>query len=474
MGQGAIAKAAKTYDVNNTFILNFTCPHSGKDIEGFSSLPAVGRPTGNMKARVDALGITPVVVFCNGDWSAEQSFTEQGILDERVNIQDDINNGGYNGKMVSIPGNHIAVPNEGLDHFNLSVWETLDLESFPYTINSDPDAVYPFERFYFLIGNTIHIGLGDRNDLPYPYGKAGTQQSGGHPNGAITLDTIEWLTEILIKYRDYTSFIYVHEGIAETTVATGYGDGTIQGHNPIPIEEGSGNIYTVYDEDTDTPYNQTSGNNWFLDLLKMWPSAYRFVSQGHSHAQPGFSINGRDLFHEEGEAFFFNCGSLTMNHGAAVHDNDPHFTMFELKEGALECVFHKVSLYGQDRHGETFAQGEVITKYRRSKLLKYPYKGSYTPVSPTLPAAPISTNESKGAEGITLTWESDSDLMMILHRESGQPTKPTELNVAPGFNTPNGDRVVYIGDGNSFLDEGVTTGNYLFVPINASGGQANF
>lgn len=462
-----IANDSNELSPSSTWILNFTCPHSGKDVNGGQGQPVRGRPTELMKVRVDALGITPDAVICNGDWGSLQTDTPAEKATEVIAINDDIQNGGYNGKMVSISGNHIAGQGN-MDHYINSVHSVLDLLSFPYTIHSDINADYEWERFYFFIGNTIHICMMDRNDVIFPYGKDGTVEVGGHPNGCITLETVKWLTETLVKFRDYNSFLYIHEGIAETTVATGYGDGTEMGHNPVPIEEGSGNIYTILDLVPVTPvaYNQTSGNNWFFKAIDQWPRFYDFVSQGHSHAEIGFTIAGRGLFHDRNDTFFFNCGVAGRNHGYNVHVNYPNCSLIELQEGAKQVLFHRISVDGQPG-----ISAGLYPPYRRNRLLKYRYKGSYTPPSPTRPESIALTEVVNGAD-TDLSWTLTGDAVLILHNPSQAPLVPTDGSCKyPTTFTINGDRVVYLGTLNEFKDEGSIGGQYAIYQLNASGGQ---
>jgi hypothetical protein len=462
-----IANEGNELSPSSTWILNFTCPHSGKDVNGGDGQPVRGRPTQLMKARVDALGITPNAVICNGDWGSLQAETVGDKAIEVIAINDDIQNGGYNGKMVSISGNHIA-GHGNMDHYVNSVHNVLDLISFPYTINSDVTADYAWERFYFFIGNTIHICMMDRNDVIFPYGKDGTTGSGGHPNGCVTLDTIKWMTETLVKFRDYNSFLYIHEGIAETTVATGYGDGTVMGHNTFPIEAGSGNIYTILDLVPVTPiaYNQTSGNNWFFKALDQWPRFYDFVSQGHSHAEIDFTIAGRGHFHDRNDTLFYNCGVAGRNHGNTVHTNYPNCSLIELQEGAKQVIFHRISIDGQ-----AGIDAGVYPPYRRHRLLKWKFKGSYTPPVPTSPESIGLTDLVNGSD-TDLSWTRTGDAVLILHNPSTAPTAPTSNECKyPTTFTINGDRVVYLGTLADFKDIGITGGQYAIYQLNSSGGQ---
>ena len=457
---------------SSKWVVNFTCPHSAKDIDGWNGDPAVGRPTERIKTRVDELGITPEMVFCNGDWGSLQSSTPEEQAIEEPKIQDDINNGGYNGKMLSIVGNHIAGKGD-LDHYTSSVWDTLTRDPFPYPITYDDDADYEFERYYVTMGNTIHIMLSDRNDIAFPWGKDGTTGSGGHPNGAITLETVQWLTDVLARHRDYISFIYVHEGIAETTVATGYGDGTEMGHNAFPIEDGSGNIYTIVDlaSNPDVGYDQTTGNNWFLNQLSQWPKFFDMASQGHSHAQFGYEINSRGKYHEENGALFFNCGAACKNHGSVNHANDPLFSLIEFREDSKVVTIHPVSIDGQNRHGVTVSAG-LVPQFNRTYVAGVRFTETYSAPTVTRPSSTTLTEVVNGSD-TDLSWSNNSDCVLILHNDSSTPTAPTdnEAEYPQSFETSSGDRVVYFGTGSSFTDSGTTGGNYAIYTANSGGGS---
>lgn len=175
-----------------------------------------------------------------------------------------------------------------------------------------------WHSYYIIVGKNLFLFISDRNELPYPYGRGGSVVEGGHPSGAITLETWEWMQEVILNNKDKNIFVVTHQNPRNTTIGTGDNDGIIgietndHLHGPSGIAELSGSLGSIYDEITETADSPTSA---FLDFLDANPD-HTVVSwmATHSHAYLNEVLNGRGQRFDTHGVVFLNIGHLIMNH----------------------------------------------------------------------------------------------------------------------------------------------------------------
>jgi hypothetical protein len=126
--------------------------------------------------------------------------------------------------------------------------------------------------YYIDKGHSRILMISDRNEYPWPIGFTNRPENdipGGLGSGAISLETF-----LAIKHQIETFkgniFIEIHQGLYNTTIGTGYMDGTNGNfHGKSGLEPYSGVMATIMDESTMTP---STGNSEIMNLLRDTPS----------------------------------------------------------------------------------------------------------------------------------------------------------------------------------------------------------
>jgi len=85
--------------------------------------------------------------------------------------------------------------------------------------------------------------IADRNDAPYPHGRGGSPESGGHPSGAWYHEALDWLAQQLSSHASYMNCIVVsHTPPRDTVIGTGlngaaFGSGKVGGAFRFQVKE---------------------------------------------------------------------------------------------------------------------------------------------------------------------------------------------------------------------------------------------
>src|SRR5699024_5555396 len=78
-----------------------------------------------------------------------------------------------------------------------------------------------YERYHFDVGNIRFLFISDRNDLPAPYGRG---EGGFFVDGAITLESFQWLVRQIITHPDRILVVACHHPLKNTTIGSGIDD----------------------------------------------------------------------------------------------------------------------------------------------------------------------------------------------------------------------------------------------------------
>jgi len=467
----------KELETPTRVVLATGCPHPYKEW-----LQSEGIPYAKAKALLDSLSISvDLQVDCgdNGSLQHDGNETAQDEADEIAAIANNIA-AGYTNKLIGGQGNHLFQATD----FQVQVWDEYDLSNFDHELILDSNAEYEFQHFGVRVlndssgpTNILHLWISDQNWEDFPYGGNNvpvgeeSQAIGGKPTGCCQMKSIQWIQEMMVKYHDHNITLNLHQGVAESTLATGYGESTVW-HNPKPIviSDGGGNMFAIIDR-RNSGYVDHQYVTWFKDVNRQNDSGYRTVFQRHTHTCINESYLDRGWRLEESNCLYLNIGALAIHHGSGIRNQYATFTTMEYREGSNVAVIRRYSVDGQNDYGVNVPAGEVDS-FRMHYRLRWPHIDAYTAPTLAAPSAVVGSTNTSGSD-TELTWAKASDLVMILHNPSVACTVPDGTNMLYpiGYLSDDGDRVVYIGDGESWTDLGITGGNYLFVAINAGGGS---
>ena len=239
----------------------------------------------------------------------------------------------------------------------------------PMGINSEHSGVNneqrPFpvegtwERYSFRVGNILFLMLSDRNDFAPPVGCiVGNHATGGHPPGAVTVETFNWWKRKVLTEPDETIIITVHHHmLKETTIGSGEWEGypenwkSPEGHGDRRyhgfMEEdgehnkGAGYLYWLVDDSVD-PIQTIPDARTFEQFLAENPGIIDFWIGGHTHTDPGDRKNGRTQVEKKWGVHFINVAALSIHHGG--DHSQPLSRLFTFSEGSnevrIQCYLH--------------------------------------------------------------------------------------------------------------------------------------
>jgi hypothetical protein len=328
-----------------------------------------------------------------------------------------------------------------------------------------------YERYCFDNGNMRLLFLSDRNDLPAPYGRG---EGGFYVDGAITLETYQWLVYQVISNPDRIIAVLCHHPLRDTTIGTGidesfegeYMSFNDPGARENPIHRLQTVLHQVYDvDDFDSPkYSSLLDQN--SGMVDLWIS-------GHVHHRVDETYNGRGKYSYAYGGHHLNVGTICRyRHHANIISAQS--TLFRFVDGSNQV---ESAVYVHDH--PTIAQG-FYEPERRQLSLKHAFSEEY---SPALPAAPVSViadavvNALPGGE-LVLEWRNpNSGVLMI--RKRGGPSRFTpadDQTYYVGQPVEDGE-VVFMGVNTRFRDAGVTPGSeYFYTPFvyNAGSGHVRY
>lgn len=286
--------------------------------------------------------------------------------------------------VYSICGNHDA--SEGNWWFQKwidplgqnSSFSSVDNSNRPYPIDGT------WERYSFRVGNILFLMLSDRNDFPPPVGCiADGLGTGGHPPGAVTVETFEWWKQQVVAASDSIVVTVHHHMLKETTVGSGewegypkrepfpngVGDRRYHGFFPEDGEhnKGAGYVYWLVD-DKQQPFRATPDAQAFETFLAENPGAVDLWIGGHTHTDPRDVKRGRSQIEKKWGTWFVNCAALSKNHGG--DHSTPLSRLLTLTDGSPEV---RVQCY---LHTNDFAPQGWYKPAEKAIKLNKPYKQS--------------------------------------------------------------------------------------------------
>lgn len=298
----------------------WSCPHLNADITQGSQ--------NNIEIAISQLqteGLSFDLSFCAGDYDSQQDppdvTTNASEGSTLVSALSNLTNIGLSQNLLDrIAGNHDAGDGE-MDWF-LRYIDPLGNNTAYSQVNPKTDVVTmatnTWHSYYRVLGKFLFLYISDRNDLPYPYGRGGSVESGGHPSGTITLETWQWMQNVILNNTDKNIIVVTHQNPRNTTIGTGDGDGSIgigsntHLHGESGIAAGSGSLYSIYDENTMTADSPTTA---FLDFFEANPSHTVVLwCAGHSHGYLAETLNGKEEKYDIHGVSFINLQHLTRYH----------------------------------------------------------------------------------------------------------------------------------------------------------------
>ena len=239
-----------------------------------------------------------------------------------------------------------------------------------------------WERYSFRVGNILFLMMSDRNDFEPPVGciRDG-KATGGHPPGAVTVDTFEWWKRKVLSEPDDSIIITVHHHmLKETTVGSGEWEG-YPDRDPFPRgvgdrryhgymsedgehNKGAGYLYWLVD-DTKRPIESIADAQVFEDFLERHPGAIDLWIGGHTHTDPEDRKNGRSQIEEKWGVQFVNVAALSVHHGG--DHSEPLSRLFSFADGSREV---RVRCY---LHTDHFAERGWYEPGERTLLLQSPF-----------------------------------------------------------------------------------------------------
>lgn len=329
------------------------CWHTPKDVDQIAEYPFT-----NALSQVDGV-IDYDIVLALGDFESDQDFPTGADTTTIAQVKTDIDGITDNSIIYPVAGNHDGGDNN-MDWYKAAVWDYINHSNEPYTKQGQKSG-YEWERYYIKIGNIMIIMLSDRNDLPYPVGRGGSVVTGGHPSGAITRETFDWLEALIIANPDYNIITAHHNLPRETTVATGINEGDAY-HGSSGIAEGRGALWSIYDTNLST---SADGTTELETMLSNYDNVVAHLG-AHTHAKVDVSHYGRGIHEVSSGIPFINVGHLTKRHGA-VSLMHPHSTFLNFTDDSTTV---NIKVYKHD--SQDYPQG-YYDPAETSITLKYAY-----------------------------------------------------------------------------------------------------
>lgn len=125
-----------------------------------------------------------------------------------------------------------------------------------------------WERYRFEAGNILFLMLADRNDAPEPVGRGHSKDAkrGGYPAGAVTRETFNWWKQQVLANQDRIIVTMHHHALRDTTIASGFGEGTPRYHGSSGGADGSSYLYYIIENDDPRDFQYTADAHVFEDF----------------------------------------------------------------------------------------------------------------------------------------------------------------------------------------------------------------
>lgn len=341
----------------------------------------------------------------------------------------------------------------------------IDNSHRPYPV----DGTY--ERYCFDVGTIRFLFLSDRNDLPAPFGRG---EGGFFVDGAITLESFQWLVRQIITYGDRILVVSCHHPLKDTTIGTGMDDSwtgkymTLRKPNtPLkPAQRLQSVLHQIYPiAEFDTPL--------FHCLLSQNPGTVDMWLSGHVHHRVEETFRGRGKYARAYGGHHLNIGNLCrFRHFANIISAQSN--LFTWQTGS-DCVLSQVFVHDHPSLPPGFYSPE-----ERILKLKRPFEP--TAPAPTIspPTGPISIEKLPATENASLyiRWHGDCTGLLII----ASPSTHIDFTPDPG-NLPycgqpiaNGE-IVFFGTSRSaplYIQDPTSHTHLHIFPYNAAGGSIQF
>ena len=289
--------------------------------------------------------------------------------------------------IYSICGNHDASPENAwfrkwVDPLGENPeFSGVDNASRPHPIEGT------WERYSFRVGNILFLMMSDRNDYAPPIGCiVGDTATGGHPPGAVTVETFEWWKRTVLSEPKESIIITVHHHmLKETTVGSGEWEG-YPNRDPFPSgvgdrryhsymqedgehNKGAGYLYWLVDE-TKEPIESTADAQAFENFLEQHPGAIDLWIGAHTHTDPEDRKSGRSQIESKWGVNFVNVAALCVHHGG--DHSEPLSRLLSFTPGSPEV---RVRCY---LHTDRFAKRGWYDRAERILALQSPFNWQRT------------------------------------------------------------------------------------------------
>jgi hypothetical protein len=328
-----------------------------------------------------------------------------------------------------------------------------------------------YERYAFNAGNIRFLFLSDRNDLPAPYGRG---QGGFYVDGAITLESFEWLARQVLTYPDRILVVACHHPLKNTTLGSGLDDswrGTFMtwipaGQTPAPDRRLQSVLHQVYPiHPNDSPlFDWLLGQN--TGVVDLWLS-------GHVHHRLEQTFEGRGKYAPAYGGHHLNVGTLCRyRHFANILSAQSN--VLSWSEGSAH-VRSRVFVHDHPSLPAGFYAPE-----ERALELKRPFQWDIPVVRVAPPPAPVAglRFEPAGPGRFRLAWDTAATGALLLESGSAAPAfRPADDAVySAGQSLPEG--VLLFAGRNRAVDvPAARTGNRRYIhafAYQAGGGRIRY
>jgi hypothetical protein len=340
----------------------------------------------------------------------------------------------------------------------------VDNNKRPYPVNGT------YERYYFDVGNMRFLFLSDRNDLPAPYGRG---EGGFYVDGAITLESYQWLVDQIIKNPDKIIAVCCHHPLKDTTIGSGIDESWLGqfmcGYNPkfynVPKNRLQPVLHQVYNVDKfDSPK--------FRSLLSQNPGSVNLWISGHIHHLVDETYNKKGKYAYAYGGHHFNVGTICRyrHHKNIISAQSTLFTF-----NADSAEFDS-KVYVHDH--PCIPQGFYEPEHRTLKL-SGSFSKEYLPEKIAMPS--IIENfriKCECSSATELSWENSNTGVLIIRQNDRKPDfKPEDDCAYYAGQSAGSAQVVFMGTAAKFTDNDIKSGNKYFYSAfayNAGNGHVKY
>lgn len=296
-----------------------------------------------------------------------------------------------------------------------------------------------YERYFIDIGNMRCLFLSDRNDLPAPYGRG---EGGFFVDGAITLDTYQWLVGQIIRNPDRILAVFCHHPLKDTTIGSGMDESWMgkymtnynQEYKNNPHNRLQSTLHQVFDVDPfDSPkFRNLLGQN--TGILDLWIS-------GHVHHRVDEVFNGKGKYAMAFGGHHFNVGTLCRyrHHSNIISAQSTLFTFIP----GHKSFDSQVYVHDHPAIPQGFYEPE-----RRALQLKKPFDWTYKGSRIRAPRQNVEQLLiTKAATGqLDIRWRNADTGLLIVKKTGSLPRfSPTDGQTYYAGESVGDARVVFMG-----------------------------